>query len=240
MHAQAVIADRGHLNPAKSCAESRPSGRPPVHLQLSMTSVRFVDPHNSQVLLFSGTLMQSCIHVGSPEPPWCDGRQATTKARPCCPCSWRHVRQQDILVSRTPGVTLAGDALGVTFSVLTVMLAVRFIMSVFPAAERQKDEPPWAALVSLTDLMLRPVRQLLQQVRGLTPWQRGLNDSVFVEADQRVGLGRQTCYLSGRRCREGGKTQAGGYRRLLGCLLNHAWATPRRHNFNFNFRTTAI
>ena len=40
-------------------------------------------------------------------------------------------------------------------------------------------------------------------------------------------------------CREGGKTQAGGCRRLLGCLLNHSWATPRlrprRNNFNINF-----
>ena len=33
--------------------------------------------------------------------------------------------------------------------------------------------------------------------------------------------------------REGGKTQGGGCRRLLGCLLNHAWATPRRNYFNF-------
>ena len=48
---------------------------------------------------------------------------------------------------------------------LTVMLAMRFMMSVFPAAERRKDEPPWAALVSLTDPLLRPFRKFLQLVR---------------------------------------------------------------------------
>ena len=68
-------------------------------------------------------------------------------------------------MSRTPGVTLAAGAVGVTATLLTVVLATRFMMSVVPAAERRKDEPPWSALVSLTDPLLRPVRQLLQQVQ---------------------------------------------------------------------------
>ena len=35
-------------------------------------------------------------------------------------------------------------------------------------------------------------------------------------------------------CREGGKTQAGGHRRLLGCLLSHAWGSPWHSSFNFS------
>ena len=69
-------------------------------------------------------------------------------------------------MSRTPGITLAAGAVGVAATLLSISLATRFMMSVFPAAERRKDNPPWAALVSLTDPILRPVRQLLQQVRA--------------------------------------------------------------------------
>ena len=39
-------------------------------------------------------------------------------------------------------------------------------------------------------------------------------------------------------CRESGKTQAAC--RLLICLLNHAWASPKRINFNFNFNEPGV
>ena len=71
---------------------------------------------------------------------------------------------------------------------LTVMLATRFMMSAFPAAERRKDELPWAALVSLTDPMLRPVRRLLQLVRGIAPvlWWRAMRDSPTLDPESHL------------------------------------------------------
>ena len=91
-------------------------------------------------------------------------------------------------MSRTPGVTLAAGAVGVMVTLLTVMLAMRFMMSAFPAAERRKDEPPWATLVSLTDPLLRPLRRLLQLVRPCGHWQTGISVGVLstVEPSQSI------------------------------------------------------
>ena len=38
-------------------------------------------------------------------------------------------------------------------------------------------------------------------------------------------------------CREGCKTQASEYRRLLGCLLKHAWAMPKRQISIYSFNS---
>ena len=55
--------------------------------------------------------------------------------------------------------------MGVASTALTVLCAVRFMMSLFPAAERRRQEAPWRHIVTATDPVLEPMRKLLSPVR---------------------------------------------------------------------------
>lgn len=74
--------------------------------------------------------------------------------------------EQGIARHPTPMLVAGAAAVGVTSTALTVLCAVRFMMSLFPAAERRQKEAPWHLLVTATDPILEPVRGVLQPVRS--------------------------------------------------------------------------
>lgn len=74
--------------------------------------------------------------------------------------------EQGIDRHATPMLVAGAAAVGVTSTTLTVLCAVRFMMSLFPAAERRQKEAPWHLLVTATDPILEPVRGVLQPVRS--------------------------------------------------------------------------
>lgn len=65
-------------------------------------------------------------------------------------------------------------AVGVISTAISALCAVRFMMSLFPAAERRRQEEPYSLIVSATDPWLQPVRRVLKPVRP-----RGRTNLIF-------------------------------------------------------------